>query len=103
MSIEAMMAIAPIAPIAPVGIENGVAAAAGPQAGFAAWFEQQLAQTNEKLAVADQGLQQLALGDTSNLHQVMMQFEDAKLSVQLVMQVRNRLLETYQDLMRMQM
>ena len=37
-----------------------------------------------------------------NLHQVMLSLEDAKLSFQLMVQVRNKLLEAYQDILRMQ-
>ncbi|KAF0813397.1 Flagellar hook-basal body complex protein FliE [Andreprevotia sp. IGB-42] len=101
MNIEALTALTPVNQIK--FPEVGGITSPATQPGFAAWFDQQLTQVSEKMAVADSGLQQLALGDTSNLHQVMMQFEDAKLSIQLVMQVRNRLLETYQEMMRMQM
>jgi flagellar hook-basal body complex protein FliE len=44
----------------------------------------------------------LAAGDTDNLHQVMIALEEAKLSFQLMVQVRNKLLESYQDILRMQ-
>jgi flagellar hook-basal body complex protein FliE len=96
MSIEAIGAIAPIS------LEPSTAAVA-PNGSFAAWFDNQMSTVNQQLAVADAGMQKLALGDASNLHQVMIQMEEAKLSVQLVLQVRNRLLEAYQDVMRMQM
>lgn len=69
---------------------------------FASWFGEQLAQTNAQLTSADHGIQQLALGDASNLHHVMIQLEEAKLSLQLVMQVRNHLLDAYRELMQMQ-
>ncbi len=47
-------------------------------------------------------MRNLVAGDVENLHQVMMSLEKAKLSFELVVQVRNRLLEAYQDVMRMQ-
>lgn len=47
-------------------------------------------------------LQQLAVGDVQNLHQIMIRMEETRLSFQLVMQVRNRMLEAYQDVMKMQ-
>ncbi|MBB5020308.1 flagellar hook-basal body complex protein FliE [Chitinivorax tropicus] len=103
------MSAAFIAPINPVQIEptalisaSGTLASAHPQ-GFAAWFDGQVHQVNQQIAAADQGLQKLALGDASNLHHVMLQLEEAKLSVQLFVQIRNRMLEAYQDVMRMQM
>jgi flagellar hook-basal body complex protein FliE len=54
------------------------------------------------LNVADRELQALATGQTQNLHQTMIALEEAKLSFQLLVQVRNRVLEAYQDVMRMQ-
>jgi flagellar hook-basal body complex protein FliE len=47
-------------------------------------------------------LQRLATGDVQNLHQVMIGLEESRLSFQLFMQVRNRMLEAYQDIMKMQ-
>ncbi|WP_137939833.1 flagellar hook-basal body complex protein FliE [Chitinivorax sp. B] len=103
------MSTAFIPPINPVQIEPAtsvgtlVAIAAPQPQNFAAWFDGQVQQVSQQIAVADQGLQKLAMGDASNLHHVMLQLEEAKLSVQLFVQVRNRMLEAYQDVMRMQM
>lgn len=70
--------------------------------GFSAWLTQQISMTNTQIIQADDGVRRLALGETDNLHQVMIQLEKAKLSFELIMQVRNKLLEAYQDVMRMQ-
>jgi flagellar hook-basal body complex protein FliE len=82
----------------------GVAAqeAAHPQAGFASWFAAETGKVNTQLVNADHDMQQLALGQTQNLHEVMIRLEEARLSFQLLVQVRNRLLEAYQDVMRTQ-
>lgn len=69
---------------------------------FAAWLQKGLAEANQQLVDADQQLAGLALGETDNLHQVMIALEQAKLSFQLMVQVRNKLLESYQDILRMQ-
>lgn len=45
---------------------------------------------------------QLATGQTENLHQVMLKLEEGRIAFQFALQVRNRLLESYQDVMRMQ-
>jgi flagellar hook-basal body complex protein FliE len=50
----------------------------------------------------DQSIQQLALGGTDNLHQVMITLERTRLAFELALQVRNKALEAYQELMRMQ-
>ncbi|MBV8464761.1 MAG: flagellar hook-basal body complex protein FliE [Burkholderiales bacterium] len=83
---------------------GGAAPAAGATAGgFGTWFGEQLNDLNTKLAEADRGVQRLAAGDASNLHQVMINLEEAKMSMQLVMQVRNHLLDAYHDIAQMQL
>jgi flagellar hook-basal body complex protein FliE len=57
---------------------------------------------NQQMIGNDQAVQSLALGDTGELHQVMMNMEKARLSFELALQVRNKALEAYQELMRMQ-
>lgn len=105
MSIDAVGFLPPLTHILapPTGETAAASDAAGATGQFSKWFSEQLAATNEQLRVADHGVQQLAAGNASNLHQVMIDLEQAKLSMQLVMQVRNHLLEAYQSLMQMQM
>ena len=57
---------------------------------------------NSKLVGAEQALRDLATGKQSNLHHVMLELEEAKLSFHLLTQVRNKVLEAYQELMRTQ-
>jgi flagellar hook-basal body complex protein FliE len=70
--------------------------------GFGELFTQGLAQVNASLMSSQIDMQRLAAGDVQNLHQVMIRLEESKLSFQLMLQVRNRLLEAYQDVMKMQ-
>lgn len=60
-----------------------------------------LASVNQQLIGSQQDLQNLAVGNVENLHQVMIRLEESKINFQLMMQVRNRLLEAYQDVMKM--
>lgn len=69
--------------------------------GFGDLVTQGLNQVNQQLMVNQTDLQQLAVGNVENLHQMMIRMEESRLSFQLVMQVRNRLLEAYQDVMKM--
>jgi flagellar hook-basal body complex protein FliE len=69
---------------------------------FGAWFSEQLGEVNGRLQNADAKLQRLATGDVESLHRVMIELEEARLSFQLLMQVRNKTLEAYQEIMRMQ-
>jgi flagellar hook-basal body complex protein FliE len=57
---------------------------------------------NQDLLTSQVDLQRLAVGDASNLHEVMVRLEESRLGLQLMLQVRNRVLEAYQDVMRMQ-
>lgn len=57
---------------------------------------------NRALLQTETDAQRLAVGDVQNLHQVMIHMEEAKASFQLFLQVRNRLLDAYQEVMRMQ-
>lgn len=50
---------------------------------------------------ADQAVQTLLSGGDIELHNVVMAAERAKLELQLTMQLRNKLLEAYQEIMRM--
>ncbi len=72
------------------------------KAGFGDLVTQGLTQVNQQLMTNQTDLQQLAVGDVQNLHQIMIRMEESRLSFQLVMQVRNRVLEAYQDVMKMQ-
>lgn len=69
---------------------------------FETWMSQEVASVNQQMVSAEQGLQQLAAGGPVSLHEVMMRAEEARLSFQLVVQMRNKVLEAYQDIMRMQ-
>lgn len=102
MSAEAVAAVMPIsatlaslAPVAPAG-ENVAAP------GFANMVAEQLSSVNSQLLRADTDAQQLAAGQVQNLHEVMIRMEQAKLSFQLLVQVRNHVLEAYQDVMKTQ-
>ena len=57
---------------------------------------------NEQMHVNDQSIRSLALGETNDLHRVMMNLEDTRLQFDLLLQVRNKVLDAYQELMRMQ-
>jgi flagellar hook-basal body complex protein FliE len=95
-SIEAVNAAVPsMQPTA--GIQN-----ANDGGKFGNWFATQLNQVNDQLQTVDREKQILALDGTQSLHQLMINMEEAKLSFQLMLQVRNRLLEAYQEVMRTQ-
>ncbi len=97
MIVESIAAAAAIQPETPLA-----AGPAAPVPGFGNWFANELKAVNTSLVGADHEVQQLAVGEAGSLHEVMIHLEEAKLSFQLLAQVRNRLLDAYQEVMRMQ-
>lgn len=55
-----------------------------------------------KSAAAGQTVGAMLAGENVPLHQAMIAMEEASVSFQLMVEVRNKLLESYQELMRMQ-
>jgi len=102
MSVDAISFIPAVSTpsLAPTDESNSMLTTGG---AFGSWFEQQLSEVNTKMAIADNGVQKLAAGDASNLHEVMMNLQEARMSMQLMMQVRNHLLDAYHEISQMQL
>src|SRR5690242_3120448 len=59
-------------------------------------------EVNGRQGVATDTVSALQSGQNVSLHQAMIAMEEANVSFQLMVEVRNKLLESYQELMRMQ-
>ena len=57
---------------------------------------------NDLQTQSDKSIQGLASGENKNLHEVMISMEKASISFQFMSSVRNKALEAYQEVMRMQ-
>ncbi len=88
------------------GVENHpsspASAARGTTKSFQTFLVESLQQVNQQQIVAEQLNEQLALGQVEHLHDVLIASEKAGLSLQMVIQIRNRVVEAYQEIMRMQ-
>ncbi len=97
------MSIAPIPPIsaeiAPVGTAAAPKPATGPS--FGAVLERALGSLNEQLNAADRLALALAAGEDVDLHEVMLALETASIGLQAALQIRNRALEAYREVMSM--
>lgn len=84
------------------GVVNAIGAGlpASP-AGFGQILFQGVEGVNAELNAADQLTRAFALGEDIPLHQVTYALEHSRLSFELFSQIRTRLLEGYQELMRM--
>lgn len=72
-------------------------------ADFADILKGSIDKVNQTQQQADQMAEKLAAGDTSqNLHEVMIALQTASVSFQEMVQVRNKLVTAYQDVMNMQ-
>lgn len=100
MSIEAVSFIKPLETIE---VGAGIEAAGDKGAkDFTAWFDRQLSELNEQITTSEVELRRFATGETNNIHHLMLSLEKSKLSFQLLLQVRNKAMEAYQEVMRMQ-
>jgi flagellar hook-basal body complex protein FliE len=61
-----------------------------------------IGEVSRQQAVAGEAVNGLVSGQNVSLHQTMIAMEEASISFQLMVEVRNRLLDSYQELMRMQ-
>jgi flagellar hook-basal body complex protein FliE len=99
------MAIAPLGPggIVPVGEGAGLSQAkSAGTSPFVDVIEKLLGDANSGQLKADEAIRELAMGQAENLHDVMLAVAKADLAFRTILEVRNRLTEAYQEVMRMQ-
>lgn len=92
--------------ISPLGADlSSKAIEIGPQrqVDFAGWVEGGLGKVENSLDVADANVRALAAGQNVPVHEVMISLEQARMDLMLAAEVRNRLVEAYQELTRMQL
>jgi len=101
----------PVGPIGPVGLGPEFAVpdpaavtsdAGGGKAGFGELLASSIGKLDGILADASQQATQLATGQAADISSVVVDIERANLALQLAVQVRNKAVEAYQELFRMQ-
>lgn len=100
MSIDAIAAVS-AASLVPAPAVAAPSRAEG--ADFTAMLGDGLARTDAGLKAADQNLRALAAGESPPPHEVMISMEEARMNLMLMVEVRNRVVEAYQELIRMQL
>jgi len=93
---------APTGPVKLPGIAmpSGDATAVQP-GGFGKVFEQLVSSVDDKQKEAQSITRDVLLGKSDNLHQSMIAMQEAGVAFQLMVEVRNKVVESYQELMRM--
>ena len=76
--------------------------ASPPGASFGNLLGQMVNEVGAKQAAAGDAVSGVLSGQNVSLHQAMIAMQEANVSFQLMVEVRNKLLESYQELMRMQ-
>lgn len=72
------------------------------QRGFVDALAQAIHRVDQDIKAADRAAEAFASGANGNIHEVMILTEKAELSFRLASAVRNKLLEAYREIMRMQ-
>jgi flagellar hook-basal body complex protein FliE len=71
-------------------------------ASFGDMLKSAISTVNELQKQSDKEIQKLMTGETEDLHTTMIAVEKADLSFQMMMQVRNKIVQAYEEIMRMQ-
>jgi flagellar hook-basal body complex protein FliE len=72
------------------------------QGGFAETLKTALSDVNAMETKSDDALQRLLAGDNVDVHEVMISSAEAGIAFDLMVEIRNKLVEAYQELQRMQ-
>ena len=92
------------------GAVNPLASTVSSQAGakapsggksFAETIKDSIAKVEDMQQSADQSITDLAVGRTSNLHETMINVEQADISFRMLMAVRTKVISAYHEIMRM--
>ncbi|MGI6537606.1 MAG: flagellar hook-basal body complex protein FliE [Caldicoprobacterales bacterium] len=82
----------------PAGMEDGK-----PGVNFGDLLKQELNKVNELQLRAEEANMQLITGEAESIHSVMLAAEEARLALELTVQIRNKLVEAYQEINRIQL
>ncbi len=78
-----------------------ISAPEGKEKGFGEVLKTSLQEVNRLHTEADQAIRDLAAGRGEGIHETMIALEKAEISFQLMMQVRNKIIGAYEEIMRM--
>lgn len=69
---------------------------------FSGMLSRAIEQVNLDQVQADQAIKEMVSGRNKNIHETMLAVEKADMSLKMLMQVRNKVLDAYREIMRMQ-
>lgn len=74
----------------------------GTQTPFGTVLKQTLKDINDLQTKADKAIEKVEVDNSASIHEAMIALEKADISFKAMMQVRNKIIEAYQEVMRMQ-
>jgi flagellar hook-basal body complex protein FliE len=90
------------APLPKITAAPGGLSGATPHEGFGSMLDGLVATVASKQDAADATTRSVLLGNSDNLHQSVIAMQEASVAFSMMVEVRNKLVESYQELMRMQ-
>lgn len=69
---------------------------------FETYIQNSFEQVNQALLNGDNAIEQLHTGEAASLHEVMIAVEEAELSLRMFVQIKNKAMQAYEEIMRMQ-
>lgn len=88
-----------MAPLGKMGESGGIQA--GKESGFGNMFENLIETVQQKQTDASNLTKNVLLGENDQMHQSVIAMQEASVAFTLMVEVRNKLVESYQELMRM--
>ena len=95
--------ISPISLATPSPIAIQVTGAASQPGAFQNALQNAIGQVEDLRTTSDQTVQRFLSGENEELHTTVMATQRAELAFEMFMQVRNKVVQAYQEVMRMQM
>ncbi len=100
MSIGSIKSLGSIDPRAAYGVGK---ATANPAQSFANQLQNAIQEVDSLQSGRDGMVEEMVTGQVTEVHDVMIAAKEAQLAFELLLEVRNKILEGYQEIMRMQM
>lgn len=85
-----------------LGPASPVSRPQGAGEGFAEFLKTAVADVSKQQVEADKAIENLQTGKSRNVHETMIAMEKADVSLRMLVQMRNKAVEAYQEIMRMQ-
>lgn len=90
------------APLPKIGLPQATPGTAAPTGGFGQMLDGLVGSVEAKNSAASALTRKVLLGDSDQLHQSVIAMQEASVAFSMMVEVRNKLVESYQELMRMQ-